>query len=709
MNKKLLLAAGLAGAAAQVAAQVVAQTPAAPQSVVVTGSVRERALLDAPYAISVIDAETLRASGPQINLSEGLARVPGLVVANRNNYAQDLQVSSRGFGARAGFGVRGLRLYSDGIPATMPDGQGQVAHFDLASAQRIEVLRGPFSVLYGNASGGVIALFSAPATTRRFEAAADAGSFGLRQLRVQGATPLDGGFDLALSASAMESTGFRPRSEAQRTLGNVRLGWQGAADKLTFQLGSQEQSAQDPLGLDRAQFNADPRQTTSQATQFNTRKTINQTQAGANWRHRFEAAGALSDSSVSVYGGQRGVVQWLAIAPATQANVRHGGGVIDFDRSYSGADARLTWRFTGLDVVAGVTAERQQDARRGYENFTGTGAAQVLGVTGALRRDETNRADTREGFAQADWGLTNEVSLTAGLRSGTVTLSASDAYLGNGDDSGSVKFRYTNPVAGARWRATPSLTLHASAARGFESPTLGELAYGPNGIGGFNAALKGQGSRQFEMGAKWRQGAFSADLTAFLADTSDEIGVNTNSGGRQSFQNVGRTRRSGFEASGAWQIAAAWRASVAFTVLDAKYVDGFLTCPGIPCTTTGAKVAVAAGNRIAGTQRGSAFAELAWRGGMLGDWAIEARGMSQTAVNDRNDDFAGAYVVMNLRASREWALGGDGLRLQVLGRIDNLADRVHAGSVIVNEANARFFEPGAPRSALLGVRLLKRW
>src|SRR3990167_3504059 len=125
--------------------------------VVITGSARAQRVLDAPFAITAIDATALRDAGPMVNLSEVMAQVPGVVVNNRNNYAQDLQISSRGFGARAAFGVRGLRLYADGTPATMPDGQGQVAHFDLAGAQRIEVLRGPFSVLYGSNSGGVIA------------------------------------------------------------------------------------------------------------------------------------------------------------------------------------------------------------------------------------------------------------------------------------------------------------------------------------------------------------------------------------------------------------------------------------------------------------------------------------------------------------------------------------------------------------------------
>jgi len=131
-----------------------------PVVISVTRGVEQRAF-DTPASIDVIDADAIRAAGPQVNLSEALVRVPGVVALNRQNYAQDIQISSRGFGARSTFGVRGLRLYVDGIPATGPDGQGQVSHFDLASAARIEVLRGPFTALHGSSSGGVISLFTA--------------------------------------------------------------------------------------------------------------------------------------------------------------------------------------------------------------------------------------------------------------------------------------------------------------------------------------------------------------------------------------------------------------------------------------------------------------------------------------------------------------------------------------------------------------------
>jgi len=690
---RLIGAAGVLAAAAA----------GAQETVVVTGSIVQRKVEEAPYAITAVERDALRSAGAMINLSEALARVPGLVVNNRSNYAQDLQISSRGFGARAGFGVRGLRLYADGIPAAGPDGQGQVSHVDIAGAQRVEVLRGPYSVLYGNSSGGVIAVIGAPATRTEWEGELDAGSFGLRQLRLGVAAPLDGGFDLRASASSMTIDGFRPQSAADKRQANVRLGWRGASDTVTLLLNGLDQPSQDPLGLTRAQFDLGPDQTASVATRFDTRKTQRQTQAGVSWRHAFEGDGALRESTVSAFSGSRSVAQWLAIEPATQANVRHGGGLVDFDRRYDGIDARLRWALPDMDLVAGVAMERQRDDRKGYNNYTGTVAAPVLGVVGTLRRDELNFADTRDAYVQADWVLTPTLNLTAGVRVGHVDMSSRDNYLSNGNDSGAVSYDYSNPVLGLRWQLARGWQLYASFAHGFESPTLGELAYRADGSGGFNAALKPQTSRQFEIGSKWSARDMALEAVYFEARTDDEIGVSTNAGGRSAFQNVGRTLRRGIELAGDWRFAPGWRAQAALGQLNATYRDNFLTCAGIPCAAP--TVPVPAGNRIAGAPRGTAWGELSWRDATWGEWGVEVRGAGRVAVNDRNGDFAAGYGLAALRWSKSFALGG-GTRMEVLARVDNLADRAYAGSVIVNDANSRFFEPGAPRSALLALRLV---
>ena len=699
---------------------VLAQPQDGMPDVVVTGSTRALRVLEAPFAITAIDASALRDAGAMVNLSEVMARVPGLVVNNRNNYAQDLQISARGFGARAAFGVRGLRLYADGIPATMPDGQGQVAHFDLAGAQRIEVLRGPFSVLYGNSSGGVIALFTAPVKQAQTEVSLDLGSFGLRQGRVAVAAPLGAGFDLRASYADLDVDGFRPQSAAHRTLGNLRLGWQGAADTVTVQLSDHNQRAQDPLGLTAPQFAANPRQTTPEASSFNTRKTIRQTQLGVNWKHQFGDAAALRESSLTAYAGSRGVTQWQSITVGAQVNAKSGGGVVDFDRAYSGVEGKLTWRLGQTDVVAGISVETLEDDRQGYENFQGTSAAPTqLGTTGKLRRNETNRATTSDAFVQARTPLAANWDLTGGVRGGRVALRTQDRFpqpftVANPDDSGNLSYHYVNPVLGLRWAPAPDWALHASAARGFESPTLGELAYSTAAAGGFNSTLKGQTSHQYELGAKWRAAALELDAAVFSAATSNEIGVLSNTGGRSIYQNVGRTQRWGAELAGLWRASPALRLQAALSVLHASYDDSFQTCAAAACPSVSVpKVTVNAGNRIAGTQKASGWAEAAWRpgallGGLPGELALEWRAVARTAANDTNTAVASGYALANLRWSGSVPLGAQD-SIEVLARIDNLFDRAYVGSVIVNDGNQRFYEPGAPRSGLLSLRWQHRY
>ena len=694
-----LLAAGPTGAA-------LAQEAERLEPVVITGSTREQKLVDAPYAINAVDNSALRAAGPMVNLSEALQSVPGLVVANRNNYAQDLQISSRGFGARAGFGVRGMRLYADGIPATMPDGQGQVAHFDLAGADRVEVLRGPFSALYGNSSGGVIAAWSRPVRDRSFEVGIDAGSSGLSQQRLSVQSPFDGGFSIAANLSNFDIDGFRPQSDADRRLANIRLAWAGEDDRVTLAISDQHQRANDPLGLTRVLFNQNPDQTAVQATNFKTRKTIDQTQAGLSWQHQVGGDSALQSTQLSTYMGQRSVFQMLSTPRINQllpANPNSAGGVIDFDRRYDGVDARLNWRTGEADLVTGVNLERQRDERKGYENYT---SPTTLGVVGDLRRDETNRASTREAYAQYERPLAPQWQMVVGVRTGKVTLSNTDHYVNpptnpsNPDDSGELSFTYTNPVIGLRWQPEASLTLHASASRGHESPTLGEVAYRPDGNTGFNDTLQAQTSRQIELGAKWRPTAdYAIDAAVFHVSTQNEIGVNANVNGRGTFRNVGDTLRQGLELSQRWRHSATLRGQLALTVLDASYKTGTIS-----------------GNQIAGTQPASLYAEIAWKPWAGGEWGLEARGQGRTALNDANQDvpgtpgggFAAGWGIANLRYLHSWDVGSEA-RLELLARVDNLADRRYAGSVIVAEANQRYFETAPGRNSLVSLRYQRKF
>ena len=690
-------------ALAALAATTAHAAPTVLDPVVVTATRTETAPYDLPASIDRIDGDALRAGRAQVNISEGLGGVPGLLARDRQNYAQDVQISVRGFGARASFGIRGVRVYVDDIPATLPDGQGQITNAELGTVGRVEVLRGPFSALYGNSSGGVISIYSeVPNGPPRLDAGVAFGSDGLQRVAASSSGKA-GAIAYTLGASRFETDGYRQHSAAERRLGNARLSFKlGQDTQLTLIANSVElPEAQDPLGLTRAQWQADPRGVDPSALSFNTRKTMKQEQGGLVLEHGIDASNTLR---VMVYQGHRTTTQFQSIPVATQANALHPGGVIDLSRDYEGADIRWRWKGATASVVAGVAADELREHRVGYQNFIGT----TLGVQGALRRDETNRVSNADPYLQAQWQPTPAWLVTGGVRRAKVDFKSSDAYITktNPDDSGAASYAATLPVLGASYAVSEGLHVYATAGKGFETPTLNELAYRASGATGLNFGLQASVSRSLETGIKARPWS-GAELTLALFETrtEHEIVTQTNVGGRATYQNAGATRRRGLEAAGSWQVTPALQAQAAATWLDARYRDGFLTCTATPCAA--ANQQVNADNRIPGIARTAVYGSLTWQPAGGGPLGAEARSLSKVWVNDLNNDAAPGYATLAAFAGYQLSLGP--WDLGALLRVDNLADRRYAGSVIVNDGNSRFFEPAPGRTWLASANASYRF
>jgi iron complex outermembrane receptor protein len=682
-----------------VAAQQQDAAPTVLAPVVVTATRSEALAFDVPAAISRIDAAAVREGHALVNISESLGSVPGLLARDRQNYAQDVQIAVRGFGARSTFGIRGVRLYVDGIPATLPDGQGQITNVELASVGRIEVLRGPFSALYGNSSGGVIQVFTAEgAGPPSLGLGLSGGSDGMWRLGLQASGAANETFGYRLSASRFHTDGYREHSAAERTLGNAKLVLRPDGDtKLSLVANSLElPNAQDPLGLTRAQYEANPRGVDPSAITFNTRKSVDQTQLGLVFERRIDAVNALQ---ATVYAGHRGTEQFQSIPVATQLGPLSPGGVIVLGRDYKGVDARWTLKTRLLDgplsLIGGVSYDLLDEHRQGYQNFVGSS----LGVKGALRRDEMNEVGSTDPYLQANWQITPRWTLNAGLRYSKVSFDSKDAYIvgANPDDSGSARYSATLPVLGLLYALSNDTHLYATAGRGFETPTLNELAYRSGGGTGLNFALQAARSNSIEAGIKLRleqDGELTAAL--FHTDTEQEIVTQTNLGGRSTYQNAGGTRRRGFELSWSARYFGDLQAQLAATALHAVYSEAFRNCTAAPCATP--NVVVAAGNKIPGIASGSLFAALNWAPASGWRGGVEARALSRVYVNDINSDAAAGYALVGAHLGYALKLGAWDLNSFV--RVDNLFDRRYVGSVIVNEGNSRFFEPAPGRSWL---------
>lgn len=689
----LLLAAGLPSLA-------FAQTTAQQLDPVVVSAERSRqTTFDAPAAISAVTRDTIENSGFQVNLSDALNRVPGITVLNRQNYAQDLQLSIRGFGSRSTFGIRGVRVIVDGIPATMPDGQGQASNIALGSAQRIEVLRGPLAQLYGNAAGGVVQVFTGTdVTTPTVTLNAATGSFG--QVRVGTRFESSGANDtVILDASHYRTDGWREHSVARRDLLNAK--WErmlGEDTRISLIANVLDQPlSEDPAGLTRAEYESNPKLASGNAKTQNAGKVVEQQQIGGVLEQRLAPQTTLT---ARLYFGNRDLDNKLSTPIGAQQAATASGGIIRFQRGYWGTGVQVTHQVAlaegrGLRLTGGVELDRMNEDRAGYINNAG--------VQGALKRDEHNTVQNNDVFAQAAWDFARAFTATAGVRTSKVKFRSEDHFIVDGttnlDDSGGVDYSATNPVLGLTWRATPTLNVYANVGRGFETPTFTELSYRPAPLTGLNVDLRASRSRHAELGAKWKIAeGHRLDGALFDIATRDEIVTDTNVGGRTTFKNAAKTSRRGVELQYVGQLAEAWRTTLMLTSLRARFDAPFVSGSGASA------VDVPAGNHLPATPERSAFAELAWApkaawGGF--NAGLEVVHIGKLYVNDANADAAPAATIVNLRAGLAQKAGAWTFR-QLL-RLENATDKTYAGSVIVNEANQRFFEPALPRNWMLSL------
>ncbi|VVL61055.1 Colicin I receptor precursor [Klebsiella pneumoniae] len=543
------------------------------QTMVVTAAPTTVSELDTPAAVSVVNGDEMRQAAPRVNLSESLGAVPGLQVQNRQNYAQDLQLSIRGFGSRSTYGVRGLRIYVDGIPATMPDGQGQTSNIDIGSVDTIEVLRGPFSALYGNSSGGVINVTSQTGTQPpTVEASSYYGSFGtwhygMKATGAVGDGSHAGDVDYTVSTNRFTTHGYRDHSGARKNLANARLGVRiNDVSKLTLLLNSVDIKANDAGGLTADEWRDNPRQS-PRGDQYNTRKNTRQTQAGLRYERQLSAQ---DDLSVMMYAGERETTQFQSIPRAPQLKPSHAGGVIDLTRHYQGIDTRLTHRgelLVPVTLTAGLDYENMSERRKGYENFVMVNGAPQYGEQGALRRNERNLMWNVDPYLQTQWQLTDKLSLDAGVRYSSVWFDSNDYYItpGNGDDSGDASYHKWLPAGSLKYALTDAWNVYLSAGRGFETPTINELSYRSDNQSGLNFGLKPSTNDTVEIGSKTRigNGLFTAAL--FQTNTDNEIVVDSSSGGRTSYKNAGKTRRQGMELGLDQQFGESWRLKAAWT------------------------------------------------------------------------------------------------------------------------------------------------
>ena len=657
--------------------------------IVVSASGYEQKILDTAASISVVNRNQIQNGQAMENLSEPLNRVPGIFALNRQNYAQDLQISSRGFGANSTFGTRGIKIFVDNIPGTVADGQGQISHIDLPSTERIEAMRGPYSVLYGNSSGGVISIFTQDGgPNNEVEPYFEVGSYSQRKVGVK-ASGIYRNTNYLLDVGDLHTNGYREHSVADRFNANSKLKFKMGGDTaITFIANNVNLTAQDPLGLTSTQLIANPKQAGNSAISQNTRKSVLQSQTGATIDTRVDQANQLL---FTPYYGQRHVTQYLA---ATS------NGVIDLKRNFYGMDSKWVHKSLMLEmpftVVGGVDVNENDDHRLTYQNNGG--------VQGTLGQNYRMSAKNFDQYAHLDWRLLERLSLNMGARNSTTTLSSiSNSPDLSNTSSGSNTYQALTSMMSLQYYLTELSNVYVSYGSSFDTPTLNQVTYNSN-FSSSNFGLFAATTKQLELGFKSKiSKSAQVNLALFNANTANDIVVGASSFGRTAFTNAPKTNRQGMELGSQLKLPHHFEMNLAYTWLNATVKEAYsytYQATGIPTTTN----VVLSGNRIPGVPNQGLFSELLWvKPDKSMEAAVEARVNGSMAVNDINSSsMANGYAVMNIRGVLRQEFTGGWSSSQFF-RINNILDRSYVGSVIVNQANSQFYESAPGRNWLIGA------
>ncbi|MBT8079977.1 MAG: TonB-dependent receptor [Gammaproteobacteria bacterium] len=642
--------------------------------IVVTATRMETALRHTARSISVVSKERIQNATQQLALDEALAGVPGLYMQNRYNFAQDLRISLRGFGARSSFGIRGIRVFVDDIPETLPDGQAQVDSIDIGSASRIEVLRGPASSLFGNASGGVISVTSELGNTEPFvEGRLAGGDYGYRKLQLKSAGDLRR-FDYLVNLSGQELDGYREHSRAESTLLNSKFGFDITGnDRLVLSFNHSDQPvADDPGGINAAQAAVDRRSARAQNVDFDAGEELSQQRMGLVYNRKLPG-GSLMLRNYYVWRDFANKLPFV------------GGGAVDLERFFYGLGVQYVsagLANSGLSFTVGLDVDRQDDDRLRFDNN--------MGNLGDLVFEQNERVNSSGIYLQASYRMADRWALRAGLRYDDLEYDVRDDFLIDGNDSGKLGFNELSPSLGLSFDSGPA-TLFVSYSRSFETPTTTELA-NPDGSGGFNAALEAQTADNVELGLRGTASSLVYELAIFRIDLQNELIPFELAGqpGRTFFANAGSSTRTGVESSLGWTADNGFGVGLSYTWSDFTF-DDFVDDNGNDF----------AGNRLPGVPEHFGYLSLSYATENGFSALAEAVYTGSVYANNSNATRVASHVVTNLRVGYEFSSGR--WRVQPYIGINNLLEEEYNSNIRINAFGARFFEPAPERNYYAGV------
>jgi iron complex outermembrane receptor protein len=643
----------------------------------VTATRVEKSLQEIPAAVGIVQQEEIQFAQPQLGLDESLSKIPGIFMQNRYNFAQDLRVSIRGFGARSSFGIRGIKVIVDGIPETLPDGQANVDSIDIGSIGNMQVIRGPVSSLYGNASGGALLIETEEAPDTPFISLRPTfgeDGFQKHQLKFGGKTKR---FDYLINLSDLSYDGYRDHSATELTSLNSKLGFDfDGGRRLTTVINYTDSPiADDPGGLTEALAESDPTSAWTRNETLDSGESLEQTRIGLVYDTPVGDAGELR---LRNYYVSRELANRLPIGATGQGilldRFAYGGGAqYTHSAPLSGHANRL---------IVGLDLDRQEDDRTRYLLDGANLGTQI--------QDQDEQVDSIGLYLQNEYSISQQMELTLGGRYDRLDFEVDDNFLSNGDDSGDRSYKKFSPSVGLRYSPRAGLNFYTNISRSFESPSAVELR-DPDGAG-FNQNLDPQTATNYEVGVKGRLGSRARyDLAIFTMDVEDEL-VPFDIAGTTYYENAGKSKRNGLEAQLVIEPITNMVASLAYTYSDFEFEDfidddgndfGGKTIPGIPDHLLNADITYTHANGL--------YSQ------------VSVLYVDEIFANNANTVSNNSYTTADLRLGYTRFFGP--WEFSPFIGVNNLFDKQYNGNVRINAFGGRYFEPAPDRDVYAGMTL----
>ncbi|MGK0297576.1 MAG: iron complex outermembrane receptor protein [Gammaproteobacteria bacterium] len=654
---------------------------------VVTGTKGEIEIRNIPASVSVVGQTEIQTAQQQLTLDESLRKVPGVFLQNSHNFSQAQRISIRGFGARSAFGIRGIKLIVDGIPATMPDGGGNVDEIDLGSASRIEVMRGPSSSLYGTAAGGVINVFTEDGPEHPFvEGKLSVGEFGFQQYQIKTGGQINQ-LNYMVNGSITDMDGYRENSFVDRKSLN---------SKLTYQIDPKAELVAsinildipdmgDPGGLRDTEVETNRAAAAPNNLRFNGGESRSQQRLGLTYKR------SLAENHEILFRNYYTFLDFANRLPFGGGIAESNGGQVQFDRTFMGGGGQYTYSEDVLDIslrfIAGFDIDSQSDDRKRFVNLDG-------GIRGDLTMDQLEEVLSMGAYVQSEFAVLENLNVTFGARYDDIDFDVTDNFLENnsGNDSGKSSFTKLSPRIGFLWDPVNWANMFLNISTAFETPTTTEFA-NPDG-GGFNQNLKNQTANNFEVGMK---GAFDGrlpidyEVAVYKIKVKNELIPFEEDGftGRTFFQNAGRSTRKGFEAGITAELFPVLTASLAYSYINAEF-DLFRTA-----------VVNLDGNKIPGIPNQHLHAEL--RFDEPNGWysTLDFLYIDSFFADNENQIKTDPYAVSNFRLGYRKEL--EKWIVTPYLSVNNLLNEDYNSNTRLNAGFGRYFEPAPLRNIYGGV------